>query len=62
MNEKERDQIKAKTRHQLEAQLPQDPQELRALAAELIVRERVLKAQLELAKKEKPAKAGIVKR
>ncbi|WP_087070649.1 IS3 family transposase [Actinotignum timonense] len=58
MNEKECDQIKAKTRHQLEAQLPQDPEELRALVADLIVQKRVLKAQLELAKKGKARTGG----
>ncbi|MGJ9453076.1 IS3 family transposase [Actinotignum sp. GS-2025c] len=58
VNEKECDQIKAKTRHQLEAQLPQDPEELRALVADLIVQKRVLKAQLELAKKGKARTGG----
>ncbi|MDK6927666.1 hypothetical protein ACYCEU_06855 [Actinotignum timonense] len=51
MDERQRDQIIARTRSELEAQLPTDPEELRALTVELLERRQVLQAQLEFERK-----------
>ncbi|MDE1536272.1 MULTISPECIES: hypothetical protein [Actinotignum] len=57
MDERQCDQIIARTRSELEAQLPTDPEELRALTVELLERRQVLEAQLELERKKAAERA-----